>query len=245
MMNSISKNKNALTLKISFLSCLLLSVISCDTEYKNGFQQSDNEGSAYPYIAYNFLMKDKLNGEVHGSDAYFLYPIDESILEVYSMVQKEGQKNFGFAIEDRKIAGCGELVVKKDIISINTFPISIPVNIKETRSWVGPGPYGPKCTSTYGKRAGDSVNIDIECIEDHEPFTDVPGRDISKGIWNSKRGLIYYLTPEGSSICPMQLKSKYGLFSPKFFEFYRTKSREIAAKSKSGKPADVIPDIVY
>jgi hypothetical protein len=244
-MNLISRSKNALKLKISLIACSILFTTSCDNKYKDGFQQFDYEGGTYPYIAYNNLTKDKLEKEIHGGDAYFLYPIGENLYDISIMAHQDGQKNFGFPIEDGTRAGGGTFTIKNGIMSITSFTISIPVNIKETRSWVGPGPFKEKCTAAYWKADADSVNINIECIEDPEPITGFPGLRISKGIWNSKRGLIYYLTPEGSSICPMQLKSQNGLFSPKFFEFYRTKSREIAAQTKSTKPADVIPDIVY
>jgi hypothetical protein len=245
MMNLISKNKNVLKLKIGFIACSILFTTSCDNKYKDGFQQFEYEGGTYPYIAYNNLTKNKLEKEMHGGDAYFLYPIDYSLYYIRIMSHHDGQKNFGFPIEDGTNAGGGTFTIKNGLLFISSSPISIPVNIKETRSWVGPGPFKEKCTATYGKPDKDSVNINIECIEDSEPVTGIPGRDIAKATWNSKRGLTYYSTLSEGRVSKMQLKSQNGLFSPKFFEFYRTKSREIAAQTKSTKPADVIPDIVY
>jgi hypothetical protein len=244
-MNLVSRNKNALKLKVGFICCLTLFITSCENKYKDGFQQFYYKDEVSSYIDYVNLTKDELHGGAHAGDAYFFDIFDDNENYIAVTSYEKGDKNFGFPMEDGTRFAAGELVVKKGIYSMAFFPISIPVNIKETRSWIGPGPFKEKCSATYGKPDNDSVNINIECIEDSEPYTGIPGRDISKGIWNSKRGLTYYLTPEGSSICPMQLKSQNGLFSPKFFEYYRTKSREIAAKSKSGKPADVIPDIVY
>jgi hypothetical protein len=238
-MNLALKNNFDFVSKISIGYCIVLLTTTSCLANNEDFQYVEYKNIHYPYIEYQNLAKDEnveafYNQEFYAGDTHFLYPAYGDLFNIRMTQPQRGAKDFGFPVTEGAYAGGGTLTIKSGVISLSSIPISIPLNFRKTKSWIGS--YNEKCSSGAQKYQGDIVNINIQCT--------VKGK-ISKGIWNSKEGLIYYEQPCEKNNCPMQLKSKNGLFSPKFFEFYRTKSREIAAKSKSGKPADVIPDIIY
>jgi hypothetical protein len=188
------------------LSAIFIAIltISCSESTRNCDKMDTFHNGKNTLCYVNYSKSDQNNAQVAG-EVHFLYPVHKNMAEIFTLEYAGNGRNIEKYISDDMPGRSGDLYEDQNIFQYTEINIAIPKN-DFSAIWKT---YDDKYSCSSKKFQNNDFHI--ICENSSESFS---------AIYNNSTGLKVYETKCGKAVCRFELRSKEGLYSRSFLNFY-------------------------